>query len=225
MEDNLITTGEWLKLRKVVLERDNYICTYCHNRKPRMCVDHIIPFIQGGSHQLDNLATACPNCNASKGRRTPEQWKRGEKITINRVGCRFRRPPNKSFEIGELKSILEIILTQTTIKEFCKEIPMTQADFKYWVQINRKERLVIYSSYRYNMIIKIYKKALRISKRADKKHVSDAIVELKEKNRKYKQALIEINNNAFDKSKEGASLQEATPFIEICKIAKKALEG
>jgi 5-methylcytosine-specific restriction endonuclease McrA len=37
-------------------------------------IDHIVPRCQGGSDDLDNLATCCSTCNSSKGGRTPEQW-------------------------------------------------------------------------------------------------------------------------------------------------------
>jgi 5-methylcytosine-specific restriction endonuclease McrA len=30
-------------------------------------VDHVVPLARGGTHTRDNLATACPSCNISKG--------------------------------------------------------------------------------------------------------------------------------------------------------------
>jgi 5-methylcytosine-specific restriction endonuclease McrA len=36
-------------------------------------VDHVIPFIRGGSNTSGNLANRCRSCNARKGRRLPEE--------------------------------------------------------------------------------------------------------------------------------------------------------
>lgn len=64
---------EWYPLRETVFERDGYACTYCGSTENLAC-DHIVPLIQGGSNDLDNLTTACRSCNSSKSGRTPEEW-------------------------------------------------------------------------------------------------------------------------------------------------------
>lgn len=59
------------KLRFEVLERDNFTCRYC-GRSPQntpgltLEVDHIIPLYAGGDNSLDNLVTACWECNEGK---------------------------------------------------------------------------------------------------------------------------------------------------------------
>lgn len=54
--------------RFMVLERDGYTCQYCGARAPeaRLHVDHIVPVSKGGTNDLDNLVTACEQCNLGK---------------------------------------------------------------------------------------------------------------------------------------------------------------
>ena len=53
--------------KAVVLNRDNYICQNCHNKKKKkkdkMEVHHIIYKSRGGSDELDNLTTLCSTCH------------------------------------------------------------------------------------------------------------------------------------------------------------------
>jgi predicted restriction endonuclease len=53
-----------------VLERDNFTCQYC-GRNPKvhkvvLVVDHINPKKRGGDDSIDNLITACVECNLGK---------------------------------------------------------------------------------------------------------------------------------------------------------------
>jgi 5-methylcytosine-specific restriction endonuclease McrA len=59
-----ITSDEWLE---ILAEADG-ICTYCE--KPgKLTMDHIVPLLLGGAHDIDNIAAACGPCNSSKGAR------------------------------------------------------------------------------------------------------------------------------------------------------------
>jgi uncharacterized membrane protein YqaE (UPF0057 family)/ribosomal protein L7/L12 len=58
-------------VRQAVLDRDAYICRYCGQRSQTMEVDHVVPVSEGGLSTLDNLVTACRDCNRRKGGRTP----------------------------------------------------------------------------------------------------------------------------------------------------------
>lgn len=55
-------------LRVQVLARDGYRCLMCgrSNGEVRLEVDHVIPVADGGTDELDNLATLCRDCNAGK---------------------------------------------------------------------------------------------------------------------------------------------------------------
>lgn len=69
------------KLRFSVFHRDGFTCQYCGKRPPEVILeaDHIVPRVEGGKDQLENLVTACFDCNRGKSdtslRKTPEQVK------------------------------------------------------------------------------------------------------------------------------------------------------
>nr|WP_243895924.1 HNH endonuclease [Paenibacillus sp. F411] len=60
------------KIKKSVFERDGYRCRYCDSYKD-LTADHIFPESRGGEASLENLVTACSECNSRKGARTPEE--------------------------------------------------------------------------------------------------------------------------------------------------------
>lgn len=69
-------TSEWMRLREHVFSRDGWRCVYCGSAGT-LEVDHIKPVSKGGSHQIENLATACFPCNRSKGAKTLAEWRGG----------------------------------------------------------------------------------------------------------------------------------------------------
>jgi len=66
---------EWSKRRKVVFERDDFTCVYCGKRGDCLEVDHKIPFIKGGSDEIENLVTSCVRCNRQKRDKTYEEYR------------------------------------------------------------------------------------------------------------------------------------------------------
>lgn len=56
------------KLRFEVLKRDAFTCQYCSAKPPKVPleVDHIYPVCKGGKNNIDNLITACFDCNRGK---------------------------------------------------------------------------------------------------------------------------------------------------------------
>jgi len=64
----------------IIFERDNFKCIYC-GRSPaedgvKLHVDHIYPRILGGEDKAYNLATACEDCNLSKGKSLINAYRR-----------------------------------------------------------------------------------------------------------------------------------------------------
>ena len=60
----------WARRRFTVLERDGFKCRYCGKGAKQdvvLNVDHINPKSLGGSDEIDNLITACNECNSGKG--------------------------------------------------------------------------------------------------------------------------------------------------------------
>lgn len=56
------------KLRFEVFKRDGFSCQYCGSKPPEVPleVDHITPVSKGGLNDIDNLLTACFDCNRGK---------------------------------------------------------------------------------------------------------------------------------------------------------------
>ncbi len=57
-------------LREAVARRAGQRCEYCRLSQETQVatfpVDHIFPVVEGGETNLENLAMACPRCNAAK---------------------------------------------------------------------------------------------------------------------------------------------------------------
>jgi 5-methylcytosine-specific restriction endonuclease McrA len=64
------TTGEWLAL----VAAFNNECAYCHHADRPITRDHVVPFVRGGSNNIDNIAPACGTCNSSKGTKTGAEF-------------------------------------------------------------------------------------------------------------------------------------------------------
>lgn len=56
------------KDRFEIFKRDNFTCQYCSIKAPNAVleIDHIIPICKGGKNDLNNLTTACFDCNRGK---------------------------------------------------------------------------------------------------------------------------------------------------------------
>lgn len=64
--------------RQRIYERDGWRCQYCGSHiesREAATIDHVIPTALGGSHNDENLRTACRPCNSTKGDRSTE-WLR-----------------------------------------------------------------------------------------------------------------------------------------------------
>lgn len=63
------STGK--KSRFEVFKRDGFKCQYCGRTPPDVVleVDHVIPISADGEHIIDNMVTACFDCNRGKGNR------------------------------------------------------------------------------------------------------------------------------------------------------------
>lgn len=61
---------QWRALRKTILARDGYVCTYCGQDADT--VDHVLPIKDHPDLAMspDNLRSACKRCNSMKGSRS-----------------------------------------------------------------------------------------------------------------------------------------------------------
>lgn len=55
-------------VRFSVLERDSFRCRYCGAGpdNAELHIDHVVPVSVGGGNDMENLVTACANCNLGK---------------------------------------------------------------------------------------------------------------------------------------------------------------
>lgn len=53
------------EMRRHVFSLDNHECVYCSSVSI-LEIDHIFPFSNGGTNQIENLVTCCARCNAKK---------------------------------------------------------------------------------------------------------------------------------------------------------------
>ena len=59
----------WRKLRKTILQRDDYLCVACKQAgrlTPATDVDHIISKAKGGTDDPSNLQSLCRSCHQTK---------------------------------------------------------------------------------------------------------------------------------------------------------------
>lgn len=56
------------RMRFEVFKRDNFTCQYCSAKPPKVPLelDHIVPVSKDGKNSMDNLITACFDCNRGK---------------------------------------------------------------------------------------------------------------------------------------------------------------
>ncbi|MGF1514842.1 MAG: HNH endonuclease [Elainellaceae cyanobacterium] len=66
----------YIKHRWKVYRRDRFRCVYCRKRVKykQLTLDHVIPRALGGTNDIDNLVTACFECNSAKGSMDPKAW-------------------------------------------------------------------------------------------------------------------------------------------------------
>lgn len=89
------------KIRDQIVKRDRDLCRYCGYSAGRgwSAIDHVVPVIQGGTTDLDNLALACFRCNSTKGGRTPEE-----------AGMTLEKPGTTAWDIRRAARANEMVL-------------------------------------------------------------------------------------------------------------------
>lgn len=63
----LITTArygdDWDDIRYMVYRRDNFTCQECKKNNLKLDVHHIVPYLDGGSNEINNLISLCKSCH------------------------------------------------------------------------------------------------------------------------------------------------------------------
>jgi 5-methylcytosine-specific restriction endonuclease McrA len=63
----------WAALVQVIIQRDNYRCSYCGSGE-NLTADHMVPLSRGGTNDPANLCACCRDCNLRKRNKTAEEW-------------------------------------------------------------------------------------------------------------------------------------------------------
>lgn len=70
--------------RYEIFNRDHYTCQYCGKETRQLTLDHVIPRYRRGTHNWENVVSACVPCNHRKAGRTPQE-----------AGMKLIRPPTR----------------------------------------------------------------------------------------------------------------------------------
>jgi hypothetical protein len=113
------STYQWRKVRKVVLERDGYICRI-NGLKCTMTateVDHVVPVEDGGPvFDPENLRASCKPCNVGRAQRQKrdEGWRRSDTWIVLVTG-----PPTsgKSTYIREHRTPGDLVIDWDAMRE------------------------------------------------------------------------------------------------------------
>lgn len=103
------------KLRMQVFIRDNFCCRYCGRSQGDgavLEVDHVVSVAQGGSNEIENLFTACFDCNRGKSDMqwtddyrlidNPKRTERPKRFQSYRV-CRYDDSCEKVYEVKDVR--------------------------------------------------------------------------------------------------------------------------
>lgn len=76
MGSDFYRTAEWLRIRKIVLNKSDKCCSHCQYRYFTLQVDHILPRSRFPELELklSNLQVLCVECNMKKGSMTYEEF-------------------------------------------------------------------------------------------------------------------------------------------------------
>ena len=71
---------DWNEVRKIIYRRDYYTCQKCGIKRIPLDVHHKIPFLDGGSNELDNLISLCRSCHMKEELKYINSFKKNNKI-------------------------------------------------------------------------------------------------------------------------------------------------
>lgn len=92
-------SDEWMRLRRFVLKRDNYICLRCDDRYKiaGLTCHHLMPRAEGGSDDPSNLVTLCTTCHDY----VEIQGLRTSADIIGSYGAPIAPPPGKAAKFDQ----------------------------------------------------------------------------------------------------------------------------
>ena len=135
------------KIRFEVFKRDSFQCCYCGRKPPEVVLecDHITPKSKCGEDDIDNLITACFDCNRGKGATELNQVPPGvkEKLMLQRERQEQLDEYNSFLQQAKLK-LYENVEECAFYFEYCCDCEMKLTDaFKYTTLKNFCRKLAI----------------------------------------------------------------------------------
>jgi 5-methylcytosine-specific restriction endonuclease McrA len=106
--------SKWIRPEKrlAIYARDGFACIYCGETAEEghgLSLDHVIPREMGGTHEAENLVTACVSCNSMKrdvdNRRFFEML-RDKGIDTTNLSRRIRNALARKLDMAEGKKLL-----------------------------------------------------------------------------------------------------------------------
>ena len=69
-----LTSEQWEETKLFFSNNSECYCVYCGGKPEKITQDHIIPVIQNGGYDQDNIVPCCRSCNSSKNGNNMEEW-------------------------------------------------------------------------------------------------------------------------------------------------------
>lgn len=69
-----LTAGQW----RGKVEQQEHRCAYCNRHESecgKLTVEHVVPIVRGGKHDVDNIVAACHRCNMQKHTKTGDEYR------------------------------------------------------------------------------------------------------------------------------------------------------
>lgn len=116
------------RVRFEVFARDNFTCKYCGRQSDAvpLHIDHVVPVCEGGTNDIENLITACADCNLGKGGKKIEQHAPTE-------SDRLRLAQERNEQIAVFNAARESMrarqeLRQSLVDFWCEQTGRSDAD-------------------------------------------------------------------------------------------------
>tara|TARA_R110002020_G_C15934013_1_gene744075 strand:+ start:128 stop:643 length:516 start_codon:yes stop_codon:yes gene_type:complete len=112
-----------------VFERDGFSCKYCGRTADEVTlqVDHVHPVCEGGGNEMENLLTACFDCNSGKSGRVIESMPESEHLRLTQE----RRELEASLEEKRLIAELKKEQKQDRVNDFCDKVDITSVNPRF----------------------------------------------------------------------------------------------
>lgn len=122
------------QLRFEVFKRDCFTCRYCGRKPPEVVLhaDHILAWASGGATELENLVTACQDCNAGKSNRPLSALK--DPLDLSVEGRAERLEQLKAYErqLSKEREYRDLVVERLMVA-WCKRAGLHEDEEEYTI--------------------------------------------------------------------------------------------